>query len=172
MTAAHLAAGEVVGWFQGPTEGGPRALGGRSILADPRSVDLRDHVNRDVKRRETWRPFAPSMLSSEAERFVDRPWDADFMIVAYLASEQARTEVPGVVHVDGTMRPQFVDDDADTPYARVLGVFKEHTGAGGLLNTSFNNEAEPIVSSPLDAIRTFFSTPLDVLAIGGCLVRK
>ncbi|WP_406120401.1 hypothetical protein OIE52_50835 [Streptomyces canus] len=170
--AEELAAGKVVGWFQGRMEGGPRALGQRSILGDPRSVAVRDRINKTVKNRESWRPLAPSMLRSAADKYVDGQGPADFMIVAYQATDPARADIPGVVHVDGSMRPQIIDDSAQTPYARLLTAFHAATGVGTLLNTSFNHESEPIVSSPRDALRTFYSTPMDLLAIGGHLLSK
>ncbi len=170
--AEELSAGKVVGWFQGQMEGGPRALGQRSILGDPRSTAVRDRINRDVKHRETWRPLAPSMLRSAANKYVDGEGPAEFMIIVYGSTELAKAEVPGVVHVDGSMRPQIVEDGDATPYARLLHAFDASTGVGALLNTSFNHESEPIVSSPRDALRTFFSTPMDLLAIGGYLISK
>jgi carbamoyltransferase len=170
--ARALARGSVVGWFQGPVEGGPRALGHRSILADPRDVASRDRINRDIKRREMWRPLAPSILDEAAPRFMGHNGPADFMIVAHHATEEASAAIPATVHVDGTLRPQTVHESSDPRYADLIKKFSLETGVAALLNTSFNHEAEPIVCTPIDALRTFYSTPLDALALGGFLIVK
>jgi carbamoyltransferase len=171
--AKELASGRVVGWFQGGAECGPRALGHRSILADPRHVSSRDRINRDIKRREMWRPLAPSILGTAAERFVAGPvGPAEHMIVAYQATDEARDTIPATVHIDGSLRPQLVDAGREPLYADLLSAVGAETGTPVVLNTSFNHEAEPIVCTPTDALRTFWSTPLDALAIGGFLVTK
>lgn len=170
--ANALASGHVVGWFQGRAEGGPRALGHRSILADPRTIATRDRINRDIKRREMWRPLAPSILAEAADRFVTERGPAGFMIVAYQATAEALTRIPATVHVDGTLRPHIVHGSKEPRYAELLRTFDVETGIPALLNTSFNHEAEPVVCSPTDALRTFFSTPLDLLALGGFLITK
>ncbi len=170
---AHaLAAGSIVGWFQGPTEAGPRALGHRSILADPRTIATRDRINRDIKRREMWRPLAPSILAEAAEKLIAEPGPADFMVISYPATDHARATIPATVHVDGSMRPQIVQEATNPRYARLLGAFEAETGVPALLNTSFNHEAEPVVCTPTDALRTFFTTELDALALGGFLITK
>jgi carbamoyltransferase len=171
-TARILADGKVVGWFQGRLEGGPRALGGRSILADPRRVEARDRVNAAVKFREYWRPFCPSLTEEAASRYLVDPAPAPFMILAFEATEEARRETPAVVHVDGTMRPQTVDPESNPRYYRLLRAFEARTGVPVLLNTSFNVKGEAIVCSPRDALRTFWSTGLDALAIGSFLLEK
>jgi carbamoyltransferase len=170
--AQALAASRIVGWFQGAAEAGPRALGQRSILANPGTVEARDRVNRDIKRREMWRPLAPSILNEAAPKLIADPGTADFMIVAYQASDVGRETLPATVHVDGSLRPQIVDDSIVPRYAALMRAVGAETGIPAALNTSFNHEAEPIVCTPTDALRTFFSTPLDMLAIGGFLVRK
>lgn len=171
--AELIANQHVVGWFQGRMEAGPRALGQRSILGDPRSEQVRDRINRDIKRREQWRPLAPSMLTSTALQLVEDPDpNANFMIIAHAATDEAKRLTPGVVHVDGSLRPQLVPDDETTPYAELLHHMKGLTGFGAVINTSFNHQAEPIVCTPADALRTFFASPMDVLAIGGHLVTK
>jgi carbamoyltransferase len=167
-----LADGAVVAWFDGRAEAGPRALGHRSILADPRFPDSRSRINETVKRRESWRPFAPSILASRASEYIQNPRRADFMIVAYAATEKAQAALPATVHIDGSVRPQIVEDDSASAYVRVLQSFEGATGTPALLNTSFNHEAEPMVLSPLDALRTFFSAPIDALAMEGFLVSK
>ncbi len=171
-TAELLAAGRVVGWFQGPMEAGPRALGGRSILADPRAVESRDRVNGAIKFREYWRPFCPSLTVESAGRFLAGADEAPYMILAFEATEEARRKLPAVVHVDGTVRAQTVDRDSHPLYHRLLEAFAERTGVPVVLNTSFNVRGEAIVCSPRDAFRTFWSTGLDALAIGPFLIEK
>jgi carbamoyltransferase len=171
-TAAILAEGKVVGWFQGRLEGGPRALGGRSILADPRRIDARDRVNAAVKFREYWRPFCPSLTEEAAPRYLVNPTAAPFMILAFEATEEAREKTPAVVHVDGTLRPQTVDPESNPRYYQLLKAFEARTGVPVLLNTSFNVKGEAIVCAPRDALRTFWSTGLDALAIGSFLIEK
>jgi carbamoyltransferase len=170
--AELLADGKVVAWFQGAMEGGPRALGGRSILADPRSDDSRDRVNAAIKFREYWRPFCPSITQEAACRFLQNSAHAPFMIVAFDATEEAKRLVPAVVHVDGTMRVQTVDPKSNPRYYRLLKAFERRTEVPVLLNTSFNIKGEAIVCSPRDALRTFWSTGIDALAIGSCLITK
>jgi carbamoyltransferase len=171
-TAKLIANGKVVGWFQGRMEGGPRALGARSILADPRYVESRDRVNAAIKFREYWRPFCPSLTEESAARFMHNSAPAPFMILAFEAKEEARRLIPAVVHVDNTMRVQTVDRDSNLRYHRLLKAFERCTGVPVLLNTSFNIKGEAIVCSPRDALRTFWSTGIDALAIGSCLVEK
>ena len=171
-TAQLLADGKVVGWFQGRMEGGPRALGGRSILADPRSVAARDRVNAAVKFREYWRPFCPSLTIEAAARYLERPDAAPFMILAFDATDEARRAVPAVVHVDGTMRVQTVDAKTAPRYHALLTAFERRTGVPVVLNTSFNVKGEAIVCTPRDAIRCFAATGLDALVIGAFIVDK
>jgi carbamoyltransferase len=167
-----LARGKVVGWFQGPMEAGPRALGGRSILADPRDAASRDRVNAAIKFREYWRPFCPSLTEESAGRFLDGGEPAPYMILAHEATTEARQKLPAVVHVDGTVRSQTVSADSHPLYHRLLEAFAERTGVPVVLNTSFNVRGEAIVCSPRDALRTFWSTGIDALAIGPFLVEK
>ena len=171
--AAHLASGRTVGWFQGRMEAGPRALGQRSILADARRVQAREHINNRNKHREPWRPLAPVLLEEAAPSLLGTSTPHPFMIVAREATPAAREAIPAAVHADGTLRPQTVASDDESPYARLLASFAEQTGrAPALLNTSFNHESEPIVCTPRDAIATFAASPLDVLAIESFLVAK
>lgn len=167
-----LASGKVVGWFQGALEGGPRALGGRSILADPRRTESRDRVNAAIKFREYWRPFCPSLLEEAAADYQKKSGAAPYMILAFEATERARKEASAVVHVDDTMRSQTVDPETNPRYHRLLKAFARRTGVPMLLNTSFNIKGEAIVCSPRDALRTFFSTGIDALAIGTFLIEK
>jgi len=167
-----LAGGKVIGWFQGRMEGGPRALGGRSILADPRSLAARDRVNAAIKFREYWRPFCPSLTIESAARYLVRPAAAPFMILAFEATELAARTVPAVVHVDGTVRVQTVDAATAPRYHALLEAFERKTSVPVLLNTSFNIKGEAIVCTPRDAIRCFAATGLDALVIGACIVEK
>ncbi len=171
-TAALLITGKVVGWFQGRLEAGPRALGARSILADPRHEAARDRVNTAIKYRELWRPFCPSMTREGAKRYFDSYTDAPFMVITFRANDLARAEIPAVVHVDDTSRPQIIDEHGNSRYHGVITEFSRLTGVPCILNTSFNIKGEPIVCTPQDALRTYFATGLDALAIGDCLLEK
>jgi carbamoyltransferase len=169
--AKHLAAGNVTGWFQGRMELGPRALGNRSILADPRTIAMRDKVNR-VKRREMWRPLAPSVLAERAGDFFVHVPPNSFMLFATQVTDLTRELAPAIVHVDGSARPQPVSRELNAPFYDLISSFAELTGVPMLLNTSFNDAGEPIVCTPQDALRTFLTTDLDVLAIGPFLAKK
>jgi carbamoyltransferase len=144
-------------------------------LADPRDVKSRDRVNEVIKYRELWRPFCPSMTEEGARMYFKKSTRAPFMIVTFRANERAEKEIPAVVHVDRTARPQVLDEEAATTnprYYRLIEEFKNLTGVPVVLNTSFNIKGEPIVCSPEDALRTFFATGLDALALGNCLIQK
>lgn len=171
-TARLLSKGFVVGWFQGRMEGGPRALGARSILADPRMVESKDKVNQVIKYRELWRPFCPSMTEEAAKKYFIKYTAAPFMIITFDANEKAKREIPAVVHIDQTSRPQIVSPESNQRFHRLLTEFKKLTGTPVLLNTSFNVKGEPIVCTPLDALRTFFATGMDALVLGKYLVVK
>ena len=171
-TAKLLADGKIVAWFQGAMEGGPRALGGRSILGDPRDVSTRDRVNSAIKFREYWRPFCPSMSDKAASQLLDKCTTAPYMVLAHDATDEAHKLVPAIVHVDGTARTQTVNADTNPRYHALLMAFEKLAGVPVLLNTSFNIKGEAIVCSPRDAIRTFSSTGIDALAIGSLLLEK
>ncbi|MDQ3365092.1 MAG: nodulation protein [Myxococcota bacterium] len=171
-TAELLAGGKVVAWFQGRMEGGPRALGGRSILADPRKVESRERVNAAIKFREYWRPFCPSLTVEAAARYLRKPAAAPFMILAFDATDEASQTAPAIVHVDGTVRCQTVDAKTNPRYHAMLRAFERRTGVPVVLNTSFNVKGEAIVCTPRDALRTFFATGIDALAIGAFIVEK
>lgn len=171
-TAAELAAGRVVGWFQGRMEAGPRALGQRSILADPRSIANRDRVNAVIKFREYWRPFCPSMTVEAAGRYFTKYTAAPFMVLSFPANDRMKKDAPAVVHVDGTSRVQFVKRGVLPKYHRLLTEFEKLTGVPVLLNTSFNVQGEPIVCTIHDALRTFWATGMEVLVAGDFLIRK
>lgn len=170
--AQEVAAGRIVAWCQGRLEAGPRALGQRSILADPRSTGVRDRVNAAVKQRELWRPFGPSMLAEAAPRYLDPVTDSRYMTMAFPATDLLREHAPAVVHTDDTSRVQLVHAGTHPLYHRLISHFQELTGVPVVLNTSFNVRGEPIVSSTEDALRTFWATGLDVLAVGDFLVHK
>jgi carbamoyltransferase len=171
-TADLLADGKIVGWFEGRMEFGPRALGSRSILADPRDPEMNAKVNQAVKFREWWRPFAPSLLAEAAGDYLETVTDSPFMILTSPVKPEKRSVIPAVTHVDGSVRPQTVEQDVNPLYWRVIKEFGQRTGVPVIMNTSFNLRGEPIVSSPTDAVRTFFSSGMDALVIGGYLVKK
>jgi hypothetical protein len=172
--AAALDSGRIVGWFQGRMELGPRALGARSILADARDPAMRDRVNRLVKQREEFRPFAPSVLRERAADWFEVRRDADlpYMTVVAPVRPERRGAIPAVTHVDGSARLQTVDARRHGRYHRLLERFENRTGCPMVLNTSFNVRGEPIVATPEDALRCFFGTEIDVLAIGDFVVDK
>jgi carbamoyltransferase len=163
--------GKVVGWFQGRMEWGPRALGNRSIVADPRRTDMKDILNARIKYREPFRPFAPSVLAEHTGEYFDQVYPDPFMLKVYNVLLAAREKIPAVTHVDGTGRLQTVDKDSAPLYWDLIDSFRGKSGVPILLNTSFN-ENEPIVCSPEEAIGCFLRTRMDALAIGGYLVTK
>lgn len=168
----ELSEGRIVGWFQGRMEAGPRALGQRSILADPRTIANRDKVNAIIKFREYWRPFCPSMIAEAADRYFEDYTDAPYMIISFRANDRLKEEAPAIVHIDGTSRVQLVHQEKLPRYHQLLKSFEKYSGVPVLLNTSFNVKGEPIVCTIQDALRTFWSTGLDVLVAGNFLVRK
>lgn len=173
IVAEYIADGALVGWFQGRLELGPRALGNRSILADPQDSESRDRVNRFVKNREEWRPFSPSMLEDVVSEYLVNPSAAPFMIRTFDVKPEKWDEIPAVLHPnDRTTRPQTVRKSQNPRYYRLLEEFYKITGVGILLNTSFNDNGEPIVNTPLEAIKDFFGMGLDILVIEDLLVPK
>lgn len=170
--AGALARGGVVGWFQGRAEGGPRALGHRSMLAVPSPESTRDHVNVRIKAREAWRPFAPSMQEEAAPALIGTATPLPYMIVTTPVTEAGAAAMPAVVHSDRTTRPQTVSASVDQLYHRLIGEVGRHTGTAVILNTSFNGRDEPVVCSPQDALATFHRLPMDALALGPFLVRR
>ena len=173
--AALLAAGEVIGWAQGRAEFGPRALGNRSILADPRPIENRDRVNHLIKQREGYRPFAPVVAEAEAARYFVLPdCAADYSYMGFVVEvrPEHRADLGAVTHVDGSARVQVLRPDANPRLSRLLAEFGARTGVPVLLNTSFNNYAEPIVHTPEDAIVCLLTTGLSALAVGPYLVRR
>ena len=172
VAAALLADGKILGWVQGRMEFGPRALGSRSILADPRDPEMNAKVNNAVKFREWWRPFAPSLLQEAAGDYLESATDSPFMVLTAQVRPEKRSVIPSVTHVDGSARPQTVERDVNPLYWRLISEFGRRTGVPVVMNTSFNLRGEPIVSSPTDAIRTFFSSGMDALIIGSFVVEK
>jgi carbamoyltransferase len=169
--AALVADGMVIGWFQGRMEWGPRALGNRSIVADPRRDDMKDILNARIKHREQFRPFAPSVLLEDVGDYFDQSYPDPFMIKVYNVLPEKRSVIPAVTHVDGTGRLQTVDREHAPLYWKLINAFKQQTGVPVILNTSFN-ENEPIVCTPDEAIDCFERTRMDALAVGNCLVTK
>jgi carbamoyltransferase len=170
-TAALVAAGKVVGWFQGRMEWGPRALGNRSIIADPRRTDMKDILNARIKHREPFRPFAPSILQEHVGEYFDQTYPDPFMIKVYNVLPDKRDEIPAVTHIDGTGRLQTVDRVHAPLYWKLIDAFRRATGVPVVLNTSFN-ENEPIVCTPDEAISVLQRTKMDALAVGSYLVSQ
>jgi carbamoyltransferase len=169
--AERIAAGDVVGWFQGKMEFGPRALGNRSIVTDPRRDDMKDILNARIKHREPFRPFAPSILAERTGDWYEQDYTSPFMILVYKTKADKRDKVPAVNHVDDTGRLQTVERHVNPRYYRLIEEFERLTGVPILLNTSFN-ENEPIVMTPEDAVETFQKTRIDLLVLGNRVVRR
>jgi carbamoyltransferase len=169
LVAERIAAGDVVGWFQGRMEFGPRALGHRSIVADARRVDMKDVLNARIKHREAFRPFAPSVLAEATGDWYEQDYTSPFMVLVYKTRPERRDAIPAVDHVDGTGRLQTVERDVEPRYHRLIEEFARQTGVPIVLNTSFN-EDEPIVRTPEDAVETFRRTHMDVLVLGNHVV--
>jgi carbamoyltransferase len=171
-TAQLIYANKMVGWFQGRMEVGPRALGGRSILANPTNPAMKDAVNNNVKFREAWRPFAPSILAEHVEEYFGTKHPSPFMILAFQANAAVKEKIPAALHVDNTGRPQTVEKETNPIYWEMINEFKKLSGVPVVLNTSFNVAGQPIVCTPKDALGTFYICGLDALAIGDFIVEK
>jgi len=171
LTARAIAGGAVAGWFQGRMEWGPRALGNRSIVCDPRRADMKDILNRKIKRRESFRPFAPSILREAAAEWFEVDDDVPFMMQVYPIRADKRAAIPAVTHVDGSGRLQTVTRAANPRYYRLIEAFRAATGVPLVLNTSFN-ENEPVVCTPAEALDCFLRTRMDLLALGDFLVSR
>ncbi|MEO8558585.1 MAG: carbamoyltransferase C-terminal domain-containing protein [Rhodospirillales bacterium] len=169
--ATAVADGKVVGWFQGRMEWGPRALGNRSILADPRRTDMKDILNVKIKRRESFRPFAPSILRQHVPEWFETDDDVPFMMQVHRIRPEQRSKVPAITHVDGTGRLQTVSQDTNPRYAALIEAFRALTGVPMVLNTSFN-ENEPVVCRPEEAINCFLRTSMDVLFLGSHMLER
>ncbi|MGH3102760.1 MAG: carbamoyltransferase family protein [Gaiellaceae bacterium] len=169
--AERIAAGDVVGWFQGRMEFGPRALGNRSIVVDPRRHDMKDILNARIKHREPFRPFAPSILAGAAGDWFEQDYTSPFMIMVYKTRAERREQIPAVNHVDDTGRLQTVEEHVAPRYFRLIREVDRLTGVPIVLNTSFN-ENEPIVMTPEQAVETFSKTRMDLLVVGNHVVRR
>jgi carbamoyltransferase len=169
--AAEIAKGKVIGWFQGKMEWGPRALGNRSIICDPRRSDMKDILNLKIKRRESFRPFAPSILREAVPDWFEQNDDVPFMMQVYQIIKDKRSEIPAVTHVDGSGRLQTVDKKNNARYYALINEFKNLTGVPMVLNTSFN-ENEPIVCKPKEALETFLRTKMDILVMGDWMIKR
>lgn len=173
-TAQLIADGKIVGWFQGKMEFGQRALGNRSILADPRDPAMKDKVNKAVKYRETFRPFAPSILEQYVQDYFvcDKKSRVPFMEKVFMIKPEKRKLIPAVTHIDGSGRLQTVSRETNPKYYNLITSFQKITGIPIVLNTSFNLKGEAIVCTPTDALRTFFSCGLDILVLGNYIITK
>ena len=172
FVAKLISEGKVIGWFQGRVEFGPRALGNRSILADPRRKDMKDRVNLLVKERQSFRPFAPAILEERFDEYFTGEKNSPYMLLVHGVRLDKKDNIPAVVHVDGTARVQTVSKSANPRFWKLITEFERLTGIPILLNTSFNIKGEPIVCTPQDAIRCFFSSGLDGLVLNNFLLTK
>lgn len=170
--AERLASGKIVGWFQGRMEFGPRALGNRSILAHPGLPGMKDKINREVKHRAAWRPFAPSVLADRAPEYFERYRSSPFMLLTFATKKEKLADIAAAVHTNGTARVQEVTEELQPRYHELITAFAERTGIPAVLNTSFNDQEKPIVLTPRDALQTFFTTGLDVLVLNDFLLTK
>src|SRR6266478_6575390 len=169
--AAIIADGKILGWFQGRAEWGPRALGNRSIVADPRRSEMKDVLNRRIKHREIFRPFAPSILAEKTSEWFEQSHPSPFMTMAYAVKKEMRDKIPAPTHVDGTGRLQTVTQTANPRYWKLIRAFEQQTGVPVVLNTSFNDN-EPIVCKPQEAIDCFARTQMDALVLGDFLITR
>lgn len=172
VASEDLLAGKAVGWFQGRMEYGPRALGNRSILADPRDVAIKDRINATIKYREQYRPFCPSVLVEKQGHYFENAFVAPFMAVNCRATEFAKQKIPGVVHIDGTSRIQSVEQSTNPLYHELISRFERESGVGVLVNTSLNINEQPLVNTPLEALHTYFCSGLDSLFLGNFYLSK
>jgi len=170
-TAQAIARGEVIGWFQGALEWGPRALGNRSIVCDPRRADMKDILNLKIKRRESFRPFAPSVLREAVPEWFEEDADVPFMMQVFQIRAEKRALIPAVTHVDGSGRLQTVERAHNPRYYRLILAFQALSGVPMVLNTSFN-ENEPVVLRPVEALNCFLRTKMDLLVLGDWLVQR
>jgi carbamoyltransferase len=170
-TATAITEGKVIGWFQGRMEWGPRALGNRSILGDPRRADMKDILNLKIKRRESFRPFAPSILRECVTQWFEQDDDVPFMMEVFQVREDKRSQIPATTHVDGSGRLQTVHKETNPRYHRLISAYRGLTGVPIVLNTSFN-ENEPVVCKPQEALDCFLRTKMDVLVLNDWMVTR
>ena len=168
--ASALIDKKIIGWFQGRMEFGPRALGHRSILANPLYEDMKKHVNLNIKKREGFRPFAPVVLEEIADQWFANCSQSKYMVFTYTSEKHQK--IPSCIHEDQTARVQTLSDTDNLLFHKLLHVFHKKTDCPVLINTSFNVRGEPIVESPIDALRCFFQTGMDVLVLGNCVLLK
>ena len=171
-TAKLLADGNVIGWFQGRSEFGPRALGNRSIIADTRKAEMKDILNKRVKHRQAFRPFAPIVLAERVNDVFEATSDSPYMLLAMRVRPEWRDKIPAIVHVDGTARVQTVRREENERLYQLLKEFDALTGVPVLLNTSFNVKGEPIVETPDDAMECFLTTGIDYLIMHDLIIQK
>lgn len=171
MTAQAISEGKVIGWFQGRMEWGPRALGNRSILGDPRRSDMKDILNLKIKRRESFRPFAPSIMREYVTEWFEQDDDVPFMMEVFQVKSDKRAQVPATTHVDGSGRLQTVHKETNPRYHRLIESYRQITGVPIVLNTSFN-ENEPVVCKPQEALDCFLRTKMDVLVLNDWIVTR
>jgi carbamoyltransferase len=170
-TAQAISEGKVVGWFQGRMEWGPRALGNRSIVCDPRRADMKDILNLKIKRRESFRPFAPSIIREAVSSWFETDYDVPFMLQVYQIREGKRKLIPAVTHINGSGRLQTVTEAQNSRYYRLIKAFESITGVPIVLNTSFN-ENEPVVCTPQEALDCFLRTKMDILVMGNWFIKR
>ena len=171
QTAKYIAEGKVVGWFQGKMEWGPRALGNRSIVCDPRRADMKEILNHKIKRRESFRPFAPSILRESVTDWFETDYDVPFMLQVYQIRKEKRKEIPAVTHVNGSGRLQTISEKQNPLYYKLIKEFEKITNVPIVLNTSFN-ENEPIVCHPQEALDCFLRTKMDALILGRYFIHR
>jgi carbamoyltransferase len=169
--ARLIEGGQILGWYQGRFEWGPRALGNRSIVCDPRNPSMKDHLNHRIKHRESFRPFAPSVLEERAGEWFEMASPSPFMLMTCQVQRDKRSLVPAITHVDGTARQQTVSRATNPKYWGLIHAFERRTGVPIVVNTSFN-ENEPVVNTPQEAVDCFMRNDMDVLALGPFLVEK
>ncbi|WP_339173440.1 carbamoyltransferase C-terminal domain-containing protein [Paenibacillus sp. FSL H7-0943] len=172
QTAELIDRGKVIGWFQGAAEMGPRALGNRSITASPASYDSYVKVNQKIKFRESWRPLAPSIMDEHSDWLVEEAQYSPYMLKAYTVKEERRQAVPAIVHVDGSTRPQTVRSEVNPVWHQLIAEHYKLSGIPLIMNTSLNTRGEPVCETPYDAIKTFYTTAMDALAVGNFLIEK
>jgi carbamoyltransferase len=171
-SARLLSEGNVIGWYQGRMEWGPRSLGNRSILADPRRAEMKEVVNSKIKFREPYRPFAPSVLEEDVGEYFDWKGKSPYMLFVCPVKKEKQSVIPAVTHVDGSARIQTVSKDTNPRYWNLINEFKNLTGVSAVLNTSFNVKGEPIVCTPEEAVKCFLNTEMDYLVMGNILCSR
>jgi carbamoyltransferase len=171
-TANILSKGTIVAWFQGRMEFGPRALGNRSILANPATPGIADEVNGRIKFREKWRPFCPSILAERAPEFINTKHNSDYMTFSFIVDKKWAEKVPEIIHVDGSARPQTVRKDTNPKFHKLITEFNNITSLPIVLNTSLNRRGEPMICSPEEAVQMFYQCGLEVLVMGNYLIKK